>query len=179
MTVNDGQSGRPVSCYTLDMMKRARSVVLAIVLLCAAAGTAAAKDSGFAIGGEGALYLAGAGGLPVAAMIVFHVPQVPLMFGIGVQSPLAIAVTADYWAAHGTFTSIFAWYAGVGAYVSFDVSPGGSVAAGGRIPIGLQAWPFGRVAEVFLEIAPAVGVQLVPTGFDWHLQGAVGLRFWL
>ena len=161
------------------MMQKARSLVLASVLLCAVAGTAAAKDSGFAIGGEGALYLAGAGGLPVAAMITFHVPQIPLMFGIGVQNPLAIAVTADYWAAHGTFTRIFAWYAGIGGYLSFDVEPGGTITAGGRIPIGLQAWPFGRVVEVFLEVAPAVGVVLVPTGFDWHLQGAVGLRVWL
>jgi hypothetical protein len=24
-----------------------------------------------------------------------------------------------------------------------------------------------------------VGIILVPTGFDWHLQGAIGLRFWL
>lgn len=160
-------------------MKRVRSIVLAGILVCAAASTASAKDSGFAIGGEGALYLAGAGGLPVSAMIVFHVPQLPLMFGIGVQNPFAVAVTVDYWAAHGTITSIFAWYAGVGGYLSFDVKPGGTTTAGGRIPIGLQAWPVGRVVEVFAEIAPAVGVVLVPTGFDWHLQGAVGVRFWL
>ncbi len=161
------------------MRKRTRSVVLSLLILFAAAGVASAKDSGFAIGGEGALYIAGAGGLPVSAMITFHVPQVPLMFGIGVQNPFAIAATVDYWAAHGTITSIFAWYAGVGGYLSFDVAPGGTVTAGGRIPVGLQAWPFGRVVEIFFEIAPAVGVTLVPTGFDWHLQGAVGLRVWL
>ena len=161
------------------MMRKSRVVLLAALLVLAACGSAWAKGSGFAIGGEGALYLAGNGGLPMSAMLTFHVPQVPLMFGLGVRNPLAIAATADYWAAHGSLTNIFAWYAGIGAYLSFDVSPGGSITAGGRIPIGLQAWPVGQVLELFVEVAPAVGVILVPTGFDWHLQGAVGLRVWL
>lgn len=161
------------------MVKKTRVFLAAALLLCAAAGTISAKGAGFAIGGEGALYLAGAGGLPMSAMLTFHIPQVPLMFGIGVQNPFAVAATADYWAAHGSLGSIFAWYAGVGAYLSFNFAPGGNVAAGGRIPIGLQLWPFRDVLELFVEIAPAVGIILVPTGFDWHLQGAVGLRFWL
>ena len=160
------------------MMKKMRAFLLAILLLSGTTG-AFAKDSGFAIGGEGALYLAGAGGLPMSAMLLFHIPQVPLMFGIGVSSPLALAVTADYWAAHGSLGSIFSWYAGVGGYLALDLGPGATATAGGRIPIGLQAWPVGQVLELFIEIAPAVGIILVPTGFDWHLQGAVGLRFWL
>jgi len=157
------------------MMKKTRALLLAALLLLAAAGTVSAR--GFAIGGEGALYLAGAGGLPMSAMLTFHIPQVPLMFGIGVQSPFAIALTADYWAAHGNLVSILSWYAGIGVYGSFDFN-GGNAAIGGRIPIGLQAWPLRNVVEIFVEIAPAVGVILVPTGFDWHLQGAIGVRFW-
>jgi len=159
------------------MMKKARALIVTSLLLLASAGTASAR--GFAIGGEGALYLAGAGGLPMSAMLTFHIPQVPLMFGIGIQNPSAVAVTVDYWAAHGNIVSILSWYAGVGAYGSFDFGPGSNAAIGGRIPIGLQLWPLRDVVEVFLEIAPAVGLTLVPTGFDWHLQGAIGLRFWL
>jgi hypothetical protein len=160
------------------MMKKTRALFLAVLLLCGAT-SAFAKGSGFAIGGEGALYLAGAGGLPMSAMLLFHVPQVPLMFGIGISSPLGLAVTVDYWAAHGSLGSIFSWYAGIGGYLALDLNPGGSVTAGGRIPIGLQAWPVGPVLEIFAEIAPAVGIIIVPTGFDWHLQGAIGLRVWL
>jgi hypothetical protein len=160
------------------MMKRTHSVVLAAILLCVVAGSASAKGSGFAIGGEGALNLAGSPGLPMSAMITFHVPQVPLMFAVGVGSPFAIGATADYWAARGTLTSIFAWYLGVGGYFSY-ISDGGSVAVGGRIPIGLQAWLLRQTLEIFVEGAPAVGVVLVPTGFDWHLQAAVGVRVWL
>lgn len=157
-------------------MKKTRALVVAGLLLLAAGGTVSAR--GFAIGGEGALYLAGAGGLPMSAMLTFHVPQVPLMFGLGVQSPFAIAITADYWAAHDTLGRYLSWYAGVGLYGAFDFS-GGNAAIGGRIPIGLQVWPLRDALELFVEIAPAVGIVFVPTGFDWHLQGAVGLRIWL
>ena len=159
-------------------MKKMRALLFAVLLFCGAT-SAFAKGSGFAIGGEGALYLAGAGGLPMSAMLLFHIPQVPLMFGIGVNSPLALAVTGDYWAAHGSLGGIFTWYAGIGGYLTLDLDPDARVTVGGRIPIGLQAWPVGQVLELFIEIAPAVGVILVPTGFDWHLQGALGLRFWL
>ena len=160
-------------------MHKTRALVLAIVLACSATSVLEAKESGMAIGGEGSLYLAGNGGLPAAAMFVFRLPILPLMFGVGVSTTPALGVTVDYWAAHGHLASIFDWYLGVGGYLSVDFASPASVSAGGRIPIGLQAWPVGQVLEIFLEIAPAVGVSVVPTGFEWHLQGAIGLRVWL
>jgi hypothetical protein len=42
----------------------------------------------------------------------------------------------------------------------------------------MQIWPINNGLELFLELAPAVGVQLVPTTFDWRFQGALGVRFW-
>jgi hypothetical protein len=161
------------------MMRKTRALVLAVLMTCGATGAfAAAKGSGLAIGGEGALYLGSAGGLPLAAMLSFHAPELPLMFGVGVTTTPAIGATADYWAAHGNLTSIFSWYFGVGAYLLVDLGSNASIAIGGRIPIGLQAWPFGQNLEIFLEGAPAVGVSLVPTAFDCHLQAAIGLRYW-
>jgi hypothetical protein len=44
--------------------------------------------------------------------------------------------------------------------------------------VGVQSWPFGKQIEVFLEGAPAIGISVVPTAFDWHLQAAIGLRYW-
>jgi hypothetical protein len=166
--------------YIQRMMKKTRVLILALILVCGASRSfAAAKGSGLAIGGEGALYFGGTGGLPMAAMLMLHLPQFPLMFGVGVTNAPAFGLTADYWAAHGTITSIFAWYFGVGGYLSVDLGSTTSLTAGARIPIGLQAWPVGNVLEIFLEAAPAVGIVLVPTGFEWHIQGAIGLRFWL
>jgi hypothetical protein len=155
-------------------MKRILILVVA-ALLCAS--TASFAAGGFAIGGEGALYIAGSGGLPAGAMLALKLPQFPLMLGIGVSWPLSIGLTADYWIAHGNIVSIFDWYVGVGGYASLDVNPV-DISIGGRIPIGLQIWPIGKTLEIFLEAAPAVGVSFIPTGFSWHLQGALGFRFW-
>ena len=155
-------------------MKRTLIIVV-VALICVS--TASFAAGGFAIGGEGSLYIAGSGGLPAGAMLVLKLPQFPLMLGIGVSSPLAIGLTADYWIAHGNIISIFDWYVGVGGYASLDVSPL-DITVGGRIPIGLQIWPIGKTLEIFLEAAPAVGVSFIPTGFGWHLQGALGFRVW-
>jgi hypothetical protein len=135
-----------------------------------------APKSGWAIGGEGVFPFAGSS-LPSSGMLTFHVPRVPLIFAIGITSAPALGFTADYWFANDKIGSVFDWYAGVGGYLSINWNPNG-LAVGGRIPLGIQAWPFGRNLEIFVELAPAVGVSLVPTAFDWHLQGALGLRFW-
>jgi hypothetical protein len=156
-------------------MKRILVLAVAIAALSAAAVFPAGKGSGFAVGGEGSMAFAGIGGLPMSAMLTLHLPQFPVMLGIGVSTPFAIGVTADYWLAQGNLGSIFGWYAGAGGYLSVSET---QVSLGGRIPIGLQVWPLGQVFEVFVEVAPAVGLILVPTSFDWHFQGAVGFRFW-
>jgi hypothetical protein len=157
-------------------MKRTMLVALAVLLI-STSGAFAAKGNGLAIGGEGALYFGGTGGLPIGAMLSLHLPDFPLMLGIGISEPFDIGITADYWLGHGNLASIFSWYAGVGGYLSFAPNPALFV-IGGRIPIGLQMWPLGQSLEVFLEVAPAVGLSVIPTGFDWHFQGALGLRFW-
>jgi hypothetical protein len=157
-------------------MKKVLVLVFAVMMI-ATTGAFAAKGGGLAIGGEGALAFAGTGGLPMGAMLMLHLPQLPLMLGIGVSTSPAVGLTADYWFAHGALFSIFDWYVGIGGYLTVDLNPTG-LAAGGRIPIGLQIWPFGQNLEFFLEVAPAVGVSLIPTGFDWHVQAALGLRFW-
>jgi hypothetical protein len=156
-------------------MKKILVVVVAIMLL--ASTGAFAKGTGLAIGGEGALYFAGSGGLPISAMLMLHFPQFPLMFGIGVSNPFAIGLTADYWVGHGTLVSILDWYAGIGGYLSLNMDPT-DVTVGARIPLGLQVWPLGQTLEIFLEVAPAIGISLIPTAFECHFQVALGFRFW-
>ena len=123
------------------------------------------------------MYIGGSS-LPVGAMLMLHLPQIPLMFGIGMSSAPDFAITVDYWGAKGSLTSLFGCYLGVGGYVNFTTSPGGGVEVGGRLPLGFQVWPVGQILEVYLEVAPEVGLQLVPVAFDWHIQAALGLRFW-
>ncbi len=158
-------------------MKKIGILVL-VALLGSATASFAAKGSGLAVGGEGALYFGDSGGLPINAMLLLHLPKFPIMFGLGVGSPANLGLTADYWAAHGALGGIFNWYAGVGAYLSVSSGSDTTLALGGRVPIGLQAWPIGQALEIFLEVAPAVGVTVVPTGFDLHLQAGIGARYW-
>jgi hypothetical protein len=150
-----------------------------LLLVCGTTIAFADKGSGLAIGAEGALDFVGSNGLPTSAMLLLHLPQIPLMFGIGVSSSPGVGITADYWILHSNLSRIFSWYLGVGGYLNADFGSPASFTVGGRVPIGLQLWPVGQVLEIFAEIAPAVGVVLVPTSFDWHLQAAIGLRVWL
>jgi hypothetical protein len=151
-------------------------VILFAVMLVSATGAFAASGGGFAIGGEGSLYFAGNGGLPSGAMLTLHLPGFPLMLGFGFSSASQFGLTADYWFAHGNMVSVLDYYVGIGGYLSLNSAGDGTV--GARLPIGIQLWPLGQTLELFVEVAPALGVYIVPTGFEWHLQGAVGFRFW-
>ena len=157
-------------------MKKILVVAIAVMLL-GATGAFAAGGTGLAIGGEASLSFAGTGDLPMSAMLMLHFPRFPLMLGIGASAAPAIGLTADYWAAQRKLIKILDWYVGIGGYLLLNLEPA-DISLGARIPIGLQIWPIGKTLEIFIEVAPAVGVSLVPTGFDWHLQGALGLRFW-
>jgi hypothetical protein len=152
-------------------------IVVCVIMLLVTSGAFAARKTGWAIGGEGSLYLAGNGGLPAGAMFLLHIPKIPLMFGVGINSPFSVGLTADYWFAQGNLVSILDYYVGVGAYAQIFTNPS-NFELGGRVPFGLQVWPVGQTLEIFLELAPAFGVSVDPTLFSWHLQGAVGLRFW-
>jgi hypothetical protein len=153
-------------------------VLAFVILMVGATGAFALGGDGLAIGGETALHMGGTGGLPVGGMLLLHLPGFPLMIGVGVSSAPAVGVTADYWFAYGPESGIIGWYVGIGGYMRIDLEPN-SFAFGARLPLGLQLWPLNRRnLEFFLEVAPAVGVRFVPTGFDWHLQAALGIRYW-
>ena len=57
------------------------------------------------------------------AMFLLHIPKIPLMFGVGIDSPFSVGLTADYWFAHGNLVSILDYYVGVGAYAQIFTSP--------------------------------------------------------
>ena len=105
----------------------------------------------------------------------FTFPRFPSCSGSASATRSHVAVTADYWAAHGNLGSVFSWYAGDRRlprrrpWTRGQRSPPGA-----GFPSASRRGRFGDVLELFIEIAPAVGIILVPTGFDWHLQGAVG-----
>ncbi|HCM27992.1 MAG: hypothetical protein A2Z99_05125 [Treponema sp. GWB1_62_6] len=73
------------------------------------------------------------------------------------------------------------WYAGLGGYANLGFGNSDANASlGARLPIGLS-WHITREFELWLGIAPSLGLSLLPEfNFpDWFIPGELGLRIWL
>jgi hypothetical protein len=158
-------------------MKRIAVLVL-VGMLAASAGAFAAR-SGLAIGAEAASTNFSSWG----GRFVFHLPSVPLYFGLGGYmgaGGFGLDLTADYWVTHGKLASIFDYYIGVGGYLAFNADPFW-FNLGARIPLGLQVWPLGNdLLEIFFEVAPA-WIPVSSSGFyplNFDVQPALGFRIW-
>ena len=160
-------------------MRRIGIAVIVVLMIGVAGAFAAPKTDGLAIGGQGSLYFVGSEGLLVSAHIEIELPSIPVMFGIGVSTRPAIGLTADYWAWRGYMAGMYGWYVGFGGYVTLALAPTTDIRMGVRLPIGLQAWLLNDTLEIYVETAPAVGMSILPIGFDWKVQAALGFRMWL
>ncbi len=150
-------------------------VIIALVLM------AVVAMSGFAetFGVGAAFSLSALGGLPSSAMLSVKIPQMPILWGVAVQFGAGIfnfGLTADWWLYQQDLVSFIGLYVGPGLYMSlpqpFEI--------GGRVPIGLNAFPLDFL-ELFVEVAPALVLYSSDAGVtipNFRLQGAVGIRFW-
>lgn len=149
------------------MKKKALLITIVLLLVVAA--------SGFSLGLGLAYGLSPIGDLP-ANNVLFSAKfdQLPFLMGLtfSLQDPFRFGMTADWWMVQQPLAGIVNFYAGPGLYAGFGA---GSFDIGGRIPLGLNIYPI-SVLELFLEVAPAIG--LLPTFPDVGLQAAVGFRFW-
>jgi hypothetical protein len=148
--------------------------IIALVLLVVLAFGASAET----LGVGGAFSLTALGGLPNSAMLSLKLPSIPFLWGIGAQvgqDTFNLAFTADWWLYQTNLVSFINLYVGPGLYIALP----DPLEFGGRIPIGLNAYPI-EVLELFLEIAPTL-VFVSNRGItvpDFGLQGAFGFRFW-
>ncbi len=152
-----------------------RIVIIALVLM------AVVAMSGFAetLGVGAAFSLTALGGLPSSAMLSVKIPQMPILWGVAAQfgaGNFNLGLTADWWLYQQNLVSFIGLYVGPGLYMSlpqpFEI--------GGRVPIGLSAFPLDFL-ELFVEVAPALVLfssDTVVTIPNFRLQGAVGIRFW-
>ncbi|MBU8914245.1 MAG: hypothetical protein KOO61_09505 [Spirochaetales bacterium] len=153
---------------------RRKIVIIALILMVT-----------LAVGGFANMYGVGAafsldalGGLPSSAMLSLKVPQLPIMWGVGAQlggGTFNLAVTADWWLFQQNLVSFIGLYVGPGLYISLP----SNFEIGGRIPIGLNAYPLDFL-EIFAELAVAhpfwtEGGLTIPS---LRLQAAFGFRFW-
>jgi hypothetical protein len=117
-----------------------------------------------------------------------HLPSIPDMYW-GVYGHISrygfgVGVTGDYYlfdqplVENGGFK--LDWYLGLGGFADlYFWSYGLSGDVGVRVPIGL-AWHITRPVELFLGVAPGVGLGFGPGGLGLHWAGnaELGLRFW-
>jgi len=117
------------------------------------------------------------------AALSFKLDGLPLIgvSGLFGTDLLIVGSTFDWWLYQqqlgGTMLGL---YAGVGGYASIIMVGNNAWLDGGvRVPVGINIYPI-PVLELFLEIAPAVGITLSdPVVFpEFGLQGAFGFRFW-
>jgi hypothetical protein len=148
--------------------------IIALVLLVAV--TLGASAQTFGVGG--AFSIDSLGGLPSSALLSVKFPQLPIVWGVGLQlseNVFNMALTADWWLYQENLVSFLNIYVGPGVYAALP----DTVELGGRVPIGINAYPI-DVLEIFLEIAPTL-VVFRDSGIDvpeFGLQGAFGFRFW-
>ncbi|MDR0784928.1 MAG: hypothetical protein LBE74_03470 [Treponema sp.] len=121
------------------------------------------------------------------AALSLKVPSVPIYWAIRLgiwDNSFGLGVTGDYYIIDNNLPVSgidLGWYFGVGGYASlwgFDDKLG--VIAGVRAPVGLS-WQFLGHGEVFLEVAPQLGFQLLPKfrfPYASFFNGALGFRFW-
>lgn len=89
-------------------------------------------------------------------------------------------VTDDWWVIQRNVTGILDLYVGLGFYAGFTmIEQDSDFSLGARAPIGITAKPINEL-ELFLEIAPAMGVGFEPDIYfpSWNVQGALGARIW-
>lgn len=153
-----------------------KKIAIVAVVLMIAVTMAGMADT---LGIGAAWSLSALGGLPNSAMLSLKVPQLPILWGVAAQfgaGDFNMGLTADWWLYQQNLVSFIGLYVGPGVYLSlpqpFEI--------GGRIPIGLNAYPLDFL-ELFVEIAPAIVLFSSDSGVtipNFRFQGALGVRFW-
>ncbi|MDR2747164.1 MAG: hypothetical protein LBB77_06915 [Treponema sp.] len=112
------------------------------------------------------------------------VPRVPLFWGFNASfgSVTGLSVSADYYLVDrdlikdGSFD--LDWFLGVGLFSHLYFGDNFTMALGVRLPIGLS-WHINRVFELFLDVAPGIGLKFDSNPFYGSLAADLGLRVWI
>jgi hypothetical protein len=170
-------------------MKRLILAVLVGLVVCVA-GVFAEHPDGWGIGVLGRWGWGWTGGSNAGAALSLKAPPVPVYWGLSLginDGYFGLTATGDYYIIDQTLISgaNFGWYLGVGgAFFLHFWDNYSAFAVGVRVPIGLS-WRPVDVLELFLDIAPSLGIgayfgdkseAYFPAG-EFPLE--LGLRVWL
>jgi hypothetical protein len=167
-------------------------IVVPVLFLAVAAGTFAEHPSGTGIGIDFRYGVEGGFGPALSLKL----KPVPVYWGIGLgisSNWFGLNVTGDYYFIDRTLIPEInlSWFLGLGGYTGMWIwkddyrlggagsdEPGMALTLGARLPVGLSWQPLNYL-EVFLDVAPSLGLWVVPVRFpNWDVNIDLGARFW-
>lgn len=152
-----------------------RIAAISTLILALSAAPALSWGVGLAFGVDGGVF----DGLPGSdAMLSVKPPDLPVTIGAGLEigaDRFQMGTTLDWILVRENLFSFVNVYAGPGLYLALPEQ----VEFGGRVPVGLNAFPTDWF-ELFFEVAPNLAV-VADDSIDipnFGFQSAFGFRFW-
>ncbi len=131
-------------------------------------------DAGFAEGKTG-----------LGPAVTFKLDEFPMVFAVNLdvtENYFSLGVTADWWFFNNQIAESLPlkWYVGYGLFTRIGLGEPGAFIAGGRLPVGINAFLADGFFEPFLQIAPSVGIAFAPSFHfpEWFVPVSLGGRFW-
>jgi hypothetical protein len=174
--------------YLINILRRINmKKKLLLAALIAGITTSAAfanHPNGFGIGVVGGYggYWEG-GGYHTNWALSLKVPSVPIFWAIDMSASgghFSLGIRGDKYLIDNVLLkeAFLHWYLGLGGWVNITLAHEAYIGIGARLPIGLSFQPI-PLLELFIEIAPSLGIQVNPFYFPiggWG--GAFGIRLW-
>ena len=121
----------------------------------------------------------------MGGVLTINTPSIPgtvqtLRLAFNGSEYVDFAISDDWWVVQNNLTGILDFYIALGFNAGFSISDGSAdFQLGGRFPLGLTTMPVDFL-ELFLEVAPAIGLGFEPEVYfpAWNIQGALGFRLW-
>jgi len=159
------------------MKKKVLALIVAMMVACSTGAFAL----GLGIQGNWNAGNSGSGG----AALSIKLDETPLIFTIGYDfaNTPTVSIWGDYWLFNNQIGNLggasINWFLGVGFFTNAVFTDPFGFNAGLRIPLGLNMF-IAKKIEPFIEVAPSLGVSLIPniaiTNFQFPIS--LGLRIW-
>jgi len=117
--------------------------------------------------------------------VTFKLDKYPVVFAANLDVTdeyFSLGLTGDWWMFNKQIDSSLPvkWFFGYGFFGRIGLGDPFALVAGGRLPVGINAFFNDGFIEPYLQIAPSLGIQFSPKFHlpEWYLPVSLGVRFW-
>ena len=160
-------------------------LVFALAAIIAAGTAFADHPGGLGIGVQGGVSGQWIGGTFGGGALSLKVPSLPIFWAVRFDISsgyTGLGISGDYYLIDDKLVPDIGlhWYLGVGGSLGLGFANDYvGLGVGARIPIGLSWQPI-PLLEVFLQVVPSLGLNIVPNiGLGGGWGGDIGIRIWL